>query len=120
MNFETNIFETRKMHVKRILFRIAPILFAVVLCILFYMEITHTQKDSLEKEQVTLTRALEGGAVRTYALTGRYPESLDELLSDYHITYDTEKFVVEYIPNGSNLLPSISVLPLNARKGDSR
>ena len=37
--------------------------------------------------------------------------------ADYHITYDTEKFVVEYIPNGSNLLPSISVLPLKAKKG---
>ena len=37
--------------------------------------------------------------------------------ADYHITYDMEKFVVEYIPNGSNLLPSISVLPLKAKKG---
>ena len=45
---------------------------------------------------------------------------LDELLSDYHITYDSEKFVVEYVPNGSNLLPSISVLPVNARKGGAR
>ena len=77
-------------------------------------------KGQGEKEQVTLTQALEGGAVRTYALTGRYPQSLDELLSDYHITYDSEKFVVEYVPNGSNLLPSISVLPVNARKGGAR
>ena len=45
---------------------------------------------------------------------------LDELLNDYHITYDSEKFVVEYVPNGSNLLPSISVLPVNARKGGAR
>ena len=44
-------------------------------------------------------------------------QSLSELLTDYHITYDMEKFVVEYIPNGSNLLPSISVLPLKAKKG---
>ena len=69
---------------------------------------------------VSLTLALEGGAIRTYALTGQYPQSLDELLSDYHITYDSEKFVVEYVPNGSNLLPSISVLPVNARKGGAR
>ena len=115
-----NIFETKGMHVRRVIRRVLPIIFAAVLCVVFYIGISYTQADSLEKEQVTLTNALEGGAVRTYALTGRYPQSLEELLSDYHITYDSEKFVVEYVPNGSNLLPSISVLPLKARKGGTR
>ena len=115
-----DIFETRLIRVRRIFRFIVPILFAAVLCLIFYLGIARTQTDSLEKEQVTLTQALEEGAIRTYALTGRYPESLDELLSDYHITYDSEKFVVEYVPNGSNLLPSISVLPVNARKGGAR
>lgn len=115
-----DIFETRLIRVRRIFRFIVPILFAAVLCLIFYLGIARTQTDSLEKEQVTLTQALEGGAIHTYALTGRYPESLDELLSDYHITYDSEKFVVEYVPNGSNLLPSISVLPVNARKGGAR
>ena len=115
-----DIFETRLIRVRRIFRFIVPILFAAVLCLIFYLGIARTQTDSLEKEQVTLTQALERGAIRTYALTGRYPQSLDELLSDYHITYDSEKFVVEYVPNGSNLLPSISVLPVNARKGGAR
>ena len=60
-----------------------------------------------------LEQALKNGAIRTYALTGTYPESLSQLLSDYHITYDKTKFVVEYVPNGSNLLPSISVIALS-------
>lgn len=115
-----DIFETRLIRIRRIFRFIVPILFAAVLCLIFYLGIARTQTDSLEKEQVTLTQALEGGAIHTYALTGRYPQSLDELLSDYHITYDSEKFVVEYVPNGSNLLPSISVLPVNARKGGAR
>lgn len=115
-----DIFETRLIRIRRIFRFIVPILFAAVLCLIFYLGIARTQTDSLEKEQVTLTLALEGGAIRTYALTGQYPQSLDELLSDYHITYDSEKFVVEYVPNGSNLLPSISVLSVNARKGGAR
>ena len=60
-----------------------------------------------------LEQALKNGAIRTYALTGTYPESLSQLLLDYHITYDKTKFVVEYVPNGSNLLPSISVIALS-------
>lgn len=115
-----NIFETKKMRFRRFLGRLIPILATVVLCMLFYGGVSLTQRDSLVKEQNTLTQALEGGAIRTYALTGQYPQSLGELLTDYHITYDKEKFVVEYIPNGSNLLPSISVLPLAAQKGGAK
>ena len=72
------------------------------------------------QEQSALLQALENGAVRTYALKGQYPESLDELLSDYHITYDSSKFVIEYVPNGSNLLPSISVIPLTGINSERR
>ena len=112
-----DIFENSGNRFRRLFPYLFPVLFAALLCTLFYVGISHMQTDSLEKEQTTLTQALESGAIRTYALTGQYPQSLSELLTDYHITYDTEKFVVEYIPNGSNLLPSISVLPLKAKKG---
>lgn len=112
-----DIFENPGKHFRHLLRFLLPVLFAALLCTLFYVGISHMQTDSLEKEKTTLTQALESGAIRTYALTGQYPQSLSELLKDYHITYDTEKFVVEYVPNGSNLLPSISVLPLKARKG---
>ena len=65
-------------------------------------------------------KALKASAVRTYALTGEYPENLSQILRDYHITYDKSKFVVEYVPNGSNLLPSISVIALSgSTKGGS-
>lgn len=65
-------------------------------------------------------KTLKASAVRTYALTGEYPENLSQILRDYHITYGKSKFVVEYVPNGSNLLPSISVIALSgSTKGGS-
>ena len=30
-----------------------------------------------------------------------------------HITYDSSRCVIEYVPNGSNLFPMISVIPLS-------
>ena len=54
-----DIFETRLIRVRRIFRFIVPILFAAVLCLIFYLGIARTQTDSLEKEQVTLTQALE-------------------------------------------------------------
>lgn len=106
------LLENRRKRFLRSLGLLLPPLFLVAVCCLFLAGVSRASADSLEKEQQTLLSALENGAVRTYALTGAYPESLSELMADYHITYDHEKFVVDYVPNGANLLPSISVLPI--------
>lgn len=94
-----------------------PVGLLVLVCLFFYQAVNQTSKETLNKEQATLERALRKGAVHTYALEGRYPESLTKLMEDYHITYDTDKFVVEYIPEGTNLLPRIAVIPLHGQKG---
>lgn len=83
----------------------------------FYVGISYAGRETITQEQTSLRQALEQGAIRTYALTGHYPQSLDELLQDYNISFDADKFVVEYVPNGSNLLPSVSVLVLSSGKG---
>ena len=80
----------------------------------------HVSEEHCETFCLLLYRlALEQSAIQAYALTGHYPLSLEELLHDYNISYDTDKFVVEYVPSGSNLLPSISVLVLSSGKGGS-
>ena len=48
-----------------------------------------------------------------YSLNGYYPESLEELVKEYGITYDSARFLVDYQPQGANLMPEITVL----RKG---
>ena len=98
------LFESRRTKFLRAFFLLFPALLLVLSC---------TSGQAVRKEQDALEQALKNGAIRTYALTGTYPESLSQLLLDYHITYDKTKFVVEYVPNGSNLLPSISVIALS-------
>ena len=90
-----------------------PLLFLLVIASVFFAGVSFTSKDTLRKEQQLLEQSLKRGAVHTYALTGRYPESAEELIKDYHITYDSSRFVIEYVPNGSNLFPMISVIPLS-------
>lgn len=110
------LFETRRTKILRLCKTLIPVLFAVLLCTAFLWLLAHTSQDTLAREQATLSQALEKGAIHTYAMTGRYPESLEELMSSSHITYDHEKFVVEYLPNGSNLLPSIQVIVLKDKR----
>ena len=107
------LFESRRKKFLRAFFLLFPALLLVLSCILFVAGVSSTSDQAVHKEQDALEQTLKNGAIRTYALTGTYPESLSQLLSDYHITYDKNKFVVEYVPNGSNLLPSISVIALS-------
>lgn len=101
---------------KRILL-LLPLVLSSAVCFLFAFSLRSFSSDTLIREQEILEQGLRNGAVHTYALSGRYPESLSELLENYHITYDPGKFIVEYVPNGSNLFPMISVLPLKNAKG---
>ncbi|MDO4274085.1 MAG: hypothetical protein Q4D16_10470 [Eubacteriales bacterium] len=114
-----DLFESPGKKIKRRLRRLFPVFLLVILCCIFLKGIDRTSEETLLNEQATLKQALEKGAVHTYALTGRYPENLSCLLDEYQITYDPDKFIVEYIPNGSNLFPMISVLPLSKGKGGS-
>lgn len=61
------------------------------------------QKESLEK-------ALKRGIMQTYALQGRYPASLEELINDYHIIYNEQQFIVKYEIVASNMMPNITII----------
>lgn len=101
----------------RFLRSLGVIVLPVILCIFLFREISIFSSHTLENEKATLEQALRSSAVHAYALEGRYPDSLDRLLEEYHIQYDEKKFMIEYVPNGTNLFPMISVLPLNHPEG---
>ena len=94
-----------------------PLCFLILISSIFFISVSFASDETLHKEQQALEQALENGTIRSYAMNGQYPESLDQILNDYHITYDRSRFVVEYTPNGSNLLPYISVILLSDTAG---
>ena len=111
-----NLYTSRKKTALSWIRKVLPFLLLAVILVVFVSSVNQTSRDTLDKEQATLERALQKSAVHAYALTGRYPESLSSLLDEYGITYDHTKFVVDYMPSGSNLLPQITVIRLGAGK----
>ncbi len=106
------LFPSKLQSMRRFIQGILPFLLLALAVLLFLSAGNQTTSRTLAKEQQFLEEALTKAAVQTYALTGQYPETLDSLLETSGITYDPESFVVEYVVQGSNLLPSISVIPL--------
>ena len=107
------LFDSHRKKFLRKLGILLPLCFLVLISSIFLVSVNFASDETLHKEQKALEQALESGAIRSYALNGQYPESLEQLLNDYHITYDHSRFVVEYTPNGTNLLPYISVILLS-------
>ena len=108
--------ETPKARAWRYFKNVLPVLFLALVVVCFAVSVSIASESSISNQQESLEHALRGAAVRTYALTGCYPESLDELLEAYRITYDSRKFIVEYTPSASNLFPTIFVLQRNDYK----
>lgn len=58
-----------------------------------------------------LRRSALRAAVHCYAVEGVYPQSLSELEARYGLTYNKDKYLVDYRAFASNLMPDITVVP---------
>ncbi|MBQ1492536.1 MAG: hypothetical protein IIZ39_11315 [Blautia sp.] len=92
-----HLFISKESSGKKLISALLPVGLLLAVVIVFYIAVGGASEQSMGSQVEALKRALSGGAVRTYALTGAYPESLEEILNDYHITYDAQKYIVEYV-----------------------
>lgn len=67
-----------------------------------------TKAEGMETLQDAITR----GCVQCYAIEGRYPPSVEYLEEQYGIQIDRDQYAVFYNGFASNLMPEITVVPL--------
>lgn len=61
-----------------------------------------------------VTEAVHNAALTCYAVEGAYPNDLDYLRAHYGLAYDQSRYLVRYDAFSSNLMPSITVLEVEA------
>ena len=91
-----SLFETKRSRIFHKVRIFCPVLILAAVCAVFYLGISSIGNEAITQEQASLRQALE-----------QRKKNND----------DHSKFIVEYVPNGSNLLPSVSVLTLNSSEG---
>lgn len=84
-------------------------LFTVVL-LLFTSGILDVSKGTTAREKETLETALSRDITSRYVITGRYPESLQEIKETCGLVYDEKTFYVDYQVRGANIRPDYTVL----------
>lgn len=60
----------------------------------------------------TLRNGIRRASVQCYAIEGRYPPSVQYLADNYGIQIDEERYSVFYDGFASNVMPDITVVPL--------
>ena len=72
--------------------------------------VTTISEQTARQQKKNLEEAVQRDIVTCYALEGRYPESLDYLKEHYGLTYNEERYLVNYEVTGSNLMPDVTVM----------
>lgn len=85
-------------------------LFAAILLLL--ASLSNISKTTSSEEMKSLTTAVNHAVMHCYAVEGRYPESLSYIEAHYGITYDTDKYYIDYRPIASNIKPDITIIYL--------
>lgn len=111
-----NRFHRQKNLLGKYFLPLLPLGIFFIIFLLFFQGVGSVSETALAEQQKSLKEAIHRSAVHCYAVEGAYPQSLDYLKEHYGITYDPNKFIVDYEIIGSNLMPDVTVF---TRKGAS-
>lgn len=87
-----------------------PLLLFIIVILLFLYGINQVSGSQVMDEQKYLENALMRDISHCYAIEGTYPPSLQYMKEHYGLTYDSEKYIVNYEYIGSNVLPSYRII----------
>ena len=93
---------------------IAIVLLMAALLAGVWLLVSRVGTSSGEAQTKFVTDAVRNAALTCYAVEGAYPNDLEYLRSHYGLAYDQSRYIVRYDAFGSNLMPSISVLEMEA------
>lgn len=89
-----------------------PLLTGILILLLFLRGVQSVSDTTVAKQQESLETALSRSIAQCYAVEGMYPPSLSYLKEHYGLTYDENKFLIDYQSIGANLMPEVVVLPI--------
>ena len=90
--------------------QIAGILLFLMIFAAFVFGISGISRQTAQNQTETLHLAISRSIAHAYASQGYYPESLEALLEQYPITYDTDKYFVDYQVLGKNIFPDVTII----------
>lgn len=98
------------MKVRRKFVPIVLAILAILALAIFLQAISHLETRNTLEDKKQLEDTLSKAVVACYSIEGAYPPSIDYLVEVFGIHYNTDRYIVQYVYYGSNILPDITVL----------
>ena len=91
------------------------VFFFVIVIIAFLFGISFIASTSAKDQKQILTDAVSKDIIHCYAVEGYYPPSLAYIEEHYGLTYDSSRFLVDYVPIADNIMPSVTIVEINRK-----
>lgn len=88
----------------------------LIILFLFLSGINRFSETSYRQQKENLEQALRRSITYCYATEGVYPESLEDLKEHYGLTYNEDRFFVDYKVIGSNIYPDVTIIEKGVKK----
>lgn len=98
-----------KINTRLIVTVLSVALFIAVLC-WFLIAVGRTEDAAASQRLEALKQSVENSITLCYSIEGVYPESLDYLIENYAVRYDTSEYIVHYDCFAANIRPSVTVI----------
>ena len=82
----------------------------IVLFALFLYGVSSVGRTTVDRQEESLRTAMRRNITHCYAVEGFYPPSLEYIETHYGLTYDKDRFFVDYQPIGSNIVPNVTII----------
>ena len=89
---------------------IGAILVFAALILAFVLLVNGITSKGSKREKDIVTDAVRNAALTCYAVEGMYPDDIGYLREHYNLSFNEDKYVVEYETFASNVLPRILVV----------
>lgn len=93
---------------------IIPVAGFVLIVALFFAGIHKISGTGDAQAFESLQTALQRNIVHCYAIEGQYPPSLEYMEAHYGLSYDKDKYFIDYQVMASNIMPSVTIIKREA------
>lgn len=94
------------------------VVFFLGIVVYFFTALNNMSEGINTQQEEALHNAIDNAVVSCYAVEGCYPDNVEYLEEHYGLTYDHEKFYVEYSNFGSNVRPAVNVVVIEAGRNE--
>lgn len=90
--------------------KLLPVFLILTALVAFCFAADHITSSNEKEQMKILETAVNRTISECYALEGAYPPDISYLSKHYGLTYDHDKFLIDYQYIGSNLRPDVTVI----------